>query len=911
MGFWGDSLCRVRCQKEEIPSVTEEFKTECDCGRRDRMPCRLRIKVKRARGLPIMDKASDSTDAYVEVKFADCPAQRTRICPKSLHPEWNQDFRFEISKDKRLQDAPVELKVWDHDVVHDDIIGCVYVDLKCLLGEGSAIRGWFPVYDTLRGIRGSLLVAVHLEFVDNVNVFRECSPSVKFFSISSLQKHKVTRILGFVEELIVEDDPEYHWTDPFKYSRSTNEQRQMLLYHISGKLRRKIGITVQEMGGNAVLGYRQHFDLEGEGGGGIVARGYGTACFFQPKSQLAVPEPASGLPSPEILPQSSLGTSVSELLLSSSHSSVGLLPTSGVAAADVQLFTLTQLPPDVAYSIGGVVLARAVKIMKNTHRRKNRDKWWSALRQEVKCHALALGCEFVMGYTETATIYNEVVVLTGCGTACLFRHPHQEEAQRSDAAEKHSKGKGKREKKSKRDKKKKKKKKCSALACHVPYTSENVPFSMKLGLCQVCRSAYVAEMILSTAELPRNLGTAQGTGCLLQARVCRTKKKSEGEASALAASEVVPFLEYDLHSQIIYKMRVVGANACFGLKFQLTIGDTLITAVATGTGALLDALPIPPPLRIASSLDSTRSIAYLRHYLAAHERREEEHEALERLARSDDDSEMEDEGKLVVEVQDVADEDSMAALLDAPLPEHMTFCSTETVPGCAPPTANLQMVTLLTRVHWTVSKDRINQEFASIFQSTYKKAVFKLFPSMPCSLSCVRVDVQLPEENEVQVLVTGMAISSRPQELPQAPPPPDEASNWEGEKDLVFELDPEEKPKRSRRSGADLEDSHIELTPLSFIPGSRVRRYLGRVNHHFVRETSARDDRSAYPHVFLREAMNVARAHAAAMGANALVGYCIEAFYLSYPHSKQGYCLISVSGDALQVRRQRVQQAPL
>lgn len=31
-----------------------------------------------------------------------------------------------------------------------------------------------------------------------------------------------------------------------------------------------------ENGGNAVLGYRQHFDLEGETG--IAARGYGTAC---------------------------------------------------------------------------------------------------------------------------------------------------------------------------------------------------------------------------------------------------------------------------------------------------------------------------------------------------------------------------------------------------------------------------------------------------------------------------------------------------------------------------------------------------------------------------------------------------------------------------------------------------------
>jgi hypothetical protein len=86
-------------------------------------------------------------------------------------------------------------------------------------------------------------------------------------------------VIGFVEELIVEDDPEYQ-SFSFNKARTTNEHRQNIFYHMSGKLCRKIGITVEELGGNAVLGYRQHFDLEGEVGKGIVARGYGTAVFL-------------------------------------------------------------------------------------------------------------------------------------------------------------------------------------------------------------------------------------------------------------------------------------------------------------------------------------------------------------------------------------------------------------------------------------------------------------------------------------------------------------------------------------------------------------------------------------------------------------------------------------------------------
>lgn len=51
------------------------------------------------------------------------------------------------------------------------------------------------------------------------------------------------------------------------------------------KLRRKVGLVVQDLGGNAVLGYKQHFDLEGDSGKGIVARGYGTACYIARDNQ--------------------------------------------------------------------------------------------------------------------------------------------------------------------------------------------------------------------------------------------------------------------------------------------------------------------------------------------------------------------------------------------------------------------------------------------------------------------------------------------------------------------------------------------------------------------------------------------------------------------------------------------------
>lgn len=100
---------------------------------------------------------------------------------------------------------------------------------------------------------------------------------------------------GFVEELVVEDDPEYQWLDKIRTPRATNEARQTIFLKLSNEVQRRIGLKVLELGANAVIGlvifriyfipifriyffsvrYNQYFDLEGESG--IVVRGIGTA----------------------------------------------------------------------------------------------------------------------------------------------------------------------------------------------------------------------------------------------------------------------------------------------------------------------------------------------------------------------------------------------------------------------------------------------------------------------------------------------------------------------------------------------------------------------------------------------------------------------------------------------------------
>jgi hypothetical protein len=60
-----------------------------------------------------------------------------------------------------------------------------------------------------------------------------------------------------------------------------------------------------------------------------------------------------------------------------------------------------------------------------------------------------------------------------------------------------------------------------------------------------------------------------------------------GEINALAISEAIPFLEYDVHRQLMNKLKIKGFNAVFGLDLQLQVGETLIVGLAVGTGVYL------------------------------------------------------------------------------------------------------------------------------------------------------------------------------------------------------------------------------------------------------------------------------------------------------------------------------------
>jgi hypothetical protein len=251
------------------------------------MPSLIKIKVERATDLPIMDTGDSSTDAFVSIRLDD-QSQQTSTYRKSLNPIWDEEFRFEVADDSILQDVPLEFKVYDQGFSTSELIGVAFIDLNPLImrtathGSDSkdlVIAGYFPLYDIsyLKGVRGALKISVKLQFIGNDNSFIDSSAGVHFFSSSVLSSHAfiIQKILGFVDDLVVEDDPESRWQDYFKKS-SANESRLKLLYNLASEVRREVGKKALEAGGNAVLGYTFHFDVEGSSG--LVVRACGTIC---------------------------------------------------------------------------------------------------------------------------------------------------------------------------------------------------------------------------------------------------------------------------------------------------------------------------------------------------------------------------------------------------------------------------------------------------------------------------------------------------------------------------------------------------------------------------------------------------------------------------------------------------------
>ncbi|XP_074489222.1 C2 domain-containing protein 5 isoform X33 [Sebastes fasciatus] len=972
------------------------------------MPGKLKAKIVAGRHLPVMDRASDLTDAFVEVKFGNTTF-KTDVFPKSLNPQWNSEwFKFEVD-DEDLQDEPLQVTVLDHDTYSaNDAIGKVYIDIDPLLCNeaASVISGWFPIYDTIHGIRGEINVLVKVELFNDLNRFRQSSCGVKFFCTTSIPRcYRAALVHGFVEELVVNEDPEYQWIDRIRTPRASNEARQRLISLMSGELQRKIGLKVLEMGGNAVVGYLQCFDLEGESG--LVVRAIGTACTLDKLSSGSAPNtnthihpstaPASnacnspskdGKESPlahgcRSTHNSPVHSACSSQRLSQNFSvSVPTLIFTGMGSGgsagkeagplktllrqqtqtaleqrEFPFFTLTSFPPGFLVHVGGVVSARSVKLLDRIHNPdepETRDAWWEEIRQEIKSHAKALGCHAVLGYSESTSICEEVCILSASGTAAILNPRYMREGCLDIGIADH---------------RFEEPSPPSCGFCHIPYDELNMPFPAQLTYCYQCRRQKVPDVLFTTIDLPAEAAVT-GKGCLIQARLCRLKKKAQGEVNATAISNLLPFMEYELHTQLMNKLKLRSMNALFGLHIQISVGENMLLGLASATGVYLTALPAPGGIQIAGKTPGDLSNEH--HILTIQKRINEtiaknkelyqinppevaeevvgspipESRQRSRLFRSHSESSDElseldlSHGKkdaFVLEIDDTdAVEDIHSLLTDAPTPAGFYSCNTEIMPGIFNWTSGVQMFTSV-RVfrlsNANLTNQGLNKIFTDLCENLLKSFYFKLRSMIPCCLCRLNFTVAVPEEELIQVTVTAVAMTFDKDQAQEKPADkPTTKGGGETEEQLQFPMElcadsssanaqPSSKisvsslercsplPEgrscslRSNRSFRGTSVTVVKMTPLSFLPGTRIIKYLGIINMFFIRETTSLREEggvSGFLHSFIAEVFAMVRAHVAALGGNAVVSYSMkECVLMENPNKNQAQCLINVSGDAV------------
>ncbi|XP_040451823.1 C2 domain-containing protein 5 isoform X20 [Falco naumanni] len=520
---------------------------------------------------------------------------------------------------------------------------------------------------------------------------------------------------------------------------------------------------------------------------------------------------------------------------------------SALEQREFPFFTLTTFPPGFLVHVGGVVSARSVKLLDRIHNPdepETRDAWWAEIRQEIKSHAKALGCHAVVGYSESTSICEEVCILSASGTAAVLNPRFLQDGTVEGCLEQRlswqpgffSIG----SEKGEVDFFPQSQDSSSLLGieeasppgcgfCHIPYDELNMPFPAHLTYCYNCRKQKVPDVLFTTIDLPVE-AIVIGKGCLIQARLCRLKKKAQAEANATSISNLLPFMEYEVHTQLMNKLKLRGMNALFGLRIQITVGENMLMGLASATGVYLAALPTPGGIQIAGKTpnDGTyeQHISHIQkkindtiaknkelYEINPPELPEEiigspipEPRQRSRLLRSQSESSDEvteldlSHGKkdaFVLEIDDTdAMEDVHSLLTDVPPPSGFYSCNTEIMPGINNWTPEIQMFTAV-RVsrlsNINLTNQTLNKNFNDLCENLLKSLYFKLRSMVPCCLCHVNFTVALPEDELVQIAVTAVAITFDKNQALQANKAPTEKSqqraSTDNEEQLQFPLE--------------------------------------------------------------------------------------------------------------------------
>ncbi|KAK4872034.1 hypothetical protein RN001_016158 [Aquatica leii] len=643
------------------------------------------------------------------------------------------------------------------------------------------------------------------------------------------------------------------------------------------------------------------------------------------------------------------------------------IPQNNLEMLEYPFITISKFPAGFIMHLGGVVSARSVKLLErviNLDEPESRDIWWTELRMEIRSHMRSLFCNAVLAYTESASICDDVCVLSASGTAAVIHFHNVEDGLDSisalpsiskqcstnkDVSFSMDRNECEKERTSQKQEIGIQSKLLESpeteslpcivnnispcMICHLPYSSNAVPLRSISLKCAVCRLGVVPEVLLSTIEMPDGIPTV-GRGCFVQAYVCRSLKDLRSELNAKDISDGLPFLEYELHRILINKIRIKGMNAVFGLRVKISVGTKMLIGIATGTGVYLLPLPSPPLPKLVSmgSVDE-KQLSKMQQRLHDTIQANKEiyqlkiNDNIQNVRSSPDvehhsdeeqsflDVSLENRDCCILEVDDPEDKEIMELLREPPPPDGFHIINTEAIPGLEDMEIikNLQMFTQIWRSKIYPSYN-FGMHISKLLQSVY----FKLRRMIPCALCNLKFRIDLPEPDEIQLTVLGMALELRKFKQKRINiHVPLKDSIRKTDEDMMFCLEEDitefnqlkvnsvkTKSKTTATNNVPHWEKHtIDITPLSYVPGGKIERYLGNLNFFFIRETtSIREEGglSGFIHTFVTEVLAIVRAHIAALGGNAMVGYYMTECVFSHSlHKNQGQCLINVGGDVV------------
>lgn len=292
---------------------------------------------------------------------------------------------------------------------------------------------------------------------------------------------------------------------------------------------------------------------------------------------------------------------------------------------------------------------------------------------------------------------------------------------------------------------------------------------------------------------------------LIEARICKHKRKKQGEGNAKIVSEIMPFIDYELHKQLLLKMKLYSLNCCFNLQYDICVSDTKIVVIVTGTGCFSPALPPPGSLHFLRSLtvfdeedkkmfavqNKLRALSEFNHnHRVVNEQRDPAHQILiastmnaknnhnnntetasdslnsltDHRSRTTDSSAGGDmRTEFVVEIDDDFDEDQMAALMEPQFPDGLisfnnlqnAFVQEPILQQCS---SFLHTILMQKRFLLNVPPEHTNEHLKSLFDDLYRELAFRCQMFYPCALVGIRNDVKMANDSELLICTRASVI---------------------------------------------------------------------------------------------------------------------------------------------------------